>query len=79
MDGGARGSTTSLNMKLNGVVTEFDGELPIAGGSPMGRELIELGFELPSCSDTRTSCSSWTLGMTHSPDPIAAFAGAAWT
>lgn len=45
MDGGRTWKYNVVNVKLNGPVTEFDGELQISDESPMGSELRDLGFE----------------------------------
>ena len=45
MNGGRTWKYNVVNIRLNGVVTEFDGELRISDESPMGTELKNLGFE----------------------------------
>lgn len=45
MRGGRTWKYHVANVRLNGVVTEFDGELRISRQSPIGRQLSDLGFE----------------------------------
>jgi hypothetical protein len=45
MNGGRTFRYNVVNARLNGVVTEFDGELQISDESPIGNELKDLGFE----------------------------------
>lgn len=45
MDGGQSVKYNVVHVRLNDVVTEFDGELQISGESPIGQQLEELGFE----------------------------------